>query len=122
MRLNMRGLKITALAIFLGLGAASAHVAAQPEEQVIKIVAKKFDYTPNGITLKKGVPVVLEFTSADVLMGFNAPDLHVRADIVPGQVTRVRIVPDKTGTFVFFCDIFCGSGHEEMTGTITVVE
>ena len=122
MRLNMRGLKITVVAIFLGLGAASAHVVAQPEEQVIKIVAKKFDYTPNHITLKKGVPVVLELTSADVLMGFNAPDLHVRADIVPGQVARVRIVPEKTGTFAFFCDIFCGSGHEEMTGIITVVE
>ncbi|HYA36757.1 MAG TPA: cupredoxin domain-containing protein [Candidatus Methylomirabilis sp.] len=122
MKLSTRGLKIVALAAFLGVGSVAAHVAAQPEEQVIKIVAKKFDYTPNGITLKKGVPVVLEFTSADVLMGFNSPDLHVRADIVPGQVTRVRIVPEKAGTFAFFCDIFCGSGHENMTGTITVIE
>ncbi len=122
MRLNMRGFKITAVAVFLGLSAASAHVAAQPEEQVIKIMAKKFDYTPNQITLKKGVPVVLELTSADVLMGFSAPDLHVRADIVPGQVARIRIVPEKTGSFTFFCDIFCGSGHETMNGTIMVVE
>jgi cytochrome c oxidase subunit 2 len=113
---------IVAVAFFIGLGAGAAHVAAQPEEQVIKITAKKFDYTPNHITLKKGVPVVLEFTSADVLMGFNAPDLGVRTDIVPGKVARVRIVPEKTGTFTFFCDIFCGSGHEDMTGTITVVE
>jgi len=122
MKRNTRGLKIIAVAVFLGLGGVAAHVAAQPGQQVIRIVAKKFDYTPNQITLKKGVPVVLELSSADVLMGFNAPDLHVRADIVPGQVTRVRIVPDKTGTFAFFCDIFCGSGHENMTGTINVIE
>jgi cytochrome c oxidase subunit 2 len=113
---------IIAVAFLIGLGVDAAHVAAQPAEQVIKITAKKFDYTPNHITLKKGVPVVLEFTTADVLMGFNVPDLGARADIVPGKVVRVRIVPDKVGTFTFFCDIFCGSGHEDMTGTITVVE
>jgi cytochrome c oxidase subunit II len=32
----------------------------------------------------------------------------------------VRIVPDKAGTLPFHCDIFCGSGHEEMTGEIVV--
>ena len=95
--------------------------AAQPQEQVIKILARRFTYTPNKLTLKKDVPVVLELTTADVLMGFNAPDFDVRADIIPGQVARVRLVPGKVGTFTFLCDIFCGSGHETMSGTITVV-
>jgi len=113
---------IVIVAFCVGMGVGAVRVAAQPAEQVIKITAKKFDYTPNRITLKKGVPVVLEFTSADVLMGFNTPDLNARTDIMPGQIARVRIVPDKAGTFTFFCDIFCGSGHENMTGTITVVE
>ena len=113
---------VIAVAFFIGLGAGAAHVAAQPAEPVIRITAKKFDYAPNQVMLKKGVPVVLEFTTADVLMGFNVPDLGVRADIIPGKVVRLRIVPDKVGSFTFFCDIFCGSGHEDMTGTITVVE
>jgi cytochrome c oxidase subunit 2 len=94
---------------------------AQPQEQVIKILARRFTYTPNKLTLKKGVPVVLELTTADVLMGFSVPDFNTRADIVPGQVAKVRLVPDKVGTFEFLCDIFCGSGHETMNGTITVV-
>jgi cytochrome c oxidase subunit 2 len=55
-------------------------------------------------------------------MGFNVPDLGARADILPGQVARVRLVPDKVGTFEFHCDIFCGSGHEQMSGTIVVTE
>ena len=33
---------------------------------------------------------------------------------------RVRFVPDRTGEFTFNCDIFCGTGHEEMAGTLTV--
>ena len=60
------------------------------------------------------------FTTADVLMGFSAPDFDTRADIIPGKVARVRLTPDKVGTFTFLCDIFCGSGHENMSGTIVV--
>ena len=95
--------------------------SAASNEQVIQVNAYKFSYSPNTITVKKGVPVILEFTSSDVVMGFNAPDLKARAVIVPGVKTRVRIVPDKEGLFVFFCDIFCGNGHEDMNGTITVI-
>ena len=92
------------------------------EEKVIKITAKKFEYSPNEVRLKKGVPVVLELTSLDRLHGFNIFDFGVRADINPGQVTRVRIVPEKTGTFVFRCDIYCGEGHENMEGKLIVEE
>jgi cytochrome c oxidase subunit 2 len=99
------------------LGAA---VLAQPQEKVIRITARKFEFVPEKIELRKDEPVVLEFTTADVLMGFNAPDFKVRADIAPGRVARVRLVPDKTGDFEFFCDNFCGEGHETMSGTIRV--
>ena len=124
MKRRSGGYKIAAIVIVLGVGAiaASVYVAAKPTEPVIKVSAKKFAFTPSTITLKKGVPVVLEFTTEDVLMGFNVPDLHMRADIVPGQTTRMRLVPGKVGNFTFVCDIFCGAGHEDMAGVITVVE
>ena len=66
--------------------------------------------------------MILEFRTQDVFMGFSLPDFNVRADIVPDKVTRLRLVPDKTGTFIFLCDVFCGSGHEEMSGKLTVVD
>jgi len=121
MQATRRRLTLALGGLLLGAGTIGLRAATQPEEQVIKILARKFTYSPNKLTLKKGVPVVLELTTADVLMGFNAPDFDVRADIIPGQVARVRLVPDKIGTFAFLCDIFCGSGHESMSGTITVV-
>ena len=114
--------RIAAVAVVLSLSAYVAAQSAEPKEKVIKITAKKFNYTPGEVKLKKGVPVILEFRSQDVLMGFNLPDFNVRADIVPGKVTRLRLTPDKTGTFVFLCDIFCGTGHEEMNGKVTVVD
>lgn len=122
MKLNSSRFKILALAVVAVFGASSmaAYVSAKPAEQVIKVVSKKFDFSPNEIKLKKGVPVILEFTTLDVVMGFSVPDLGARVDIIPGQVSRLRLVPDKVGTFPFVCDIFCGSGHEDMTGTIIV--
>jgi cytochrome c oxidase subunit 2 len=95
---------------------------AADTEQVIQITAKRFEYAPKDITVKKGVPVVLEFASLDRLHGFSCPGLGIRSDIPPHKVTKLRFVPQKTGTFPFHCDIFCGSGHEGMTGTITVIE
>ena len=113
-----------AVAGAFGLSSIGAYVAAEaakPKEKVIKITAKRFDFTPGHITVKKGVPVVFEFKAPDVLMGFNLPDFNVRADLIPGKVTRVPFVPDKTGTFIFLCDVFCGGGHEKMNGQLTVV-
>jgi cytochrome c oxidase subunit 2 len=90
-------------------------------ERVIKITAKKFEYSPNEIRIKKGVPVVLEFSSLDRVHGFTIPDLGgIRATIEPGKVTQVRITAPKAGTYEFHCDLFCGEGHEGMTGKIIV--
>src|ERR1700675_4290111 len=100
--------------LLLGAATIGLRAAGQPEEQVIKILARRFTYTPNKLTLPKGVPVILEPSPADVRMGLSMPDFDNRADIIPGKVARVRLVPDKMGTFAFLCNIFCGSGHETM--------
>jgi cytochrome c oxidase subunit 2 len=121
MQATRRRLTLALGGLLLGAGTIGLRAATQPEEKVIKILARKFTYSPNKLTLKKGVPVVLELTTADVLMGFSVPDFDIRADIIPGKVVRVRLVPDKVGTFAFLCDIFCGTGHETMNGTISVV-
>jgi cytochrome c oxidase subunit II len=100
----------------------SALAFGADKEQVIQITAKRFVYSPKDIIVKKGIPVVLEFTSLDRLHGFTCPGLGIRTDIPPQKVTELRFVPQKVGTFPFHCDNFCGSGHEGMTGTITVTE
>src|SRR5258706_377492 len=80
----------------------------------------RFEYKPNRIPLKRGEPVVLEITSLDFVHGFNVPDLKIRADLPPGQITKVRLVFDRAGEYDFLCDNFCGSGQEEMGGKIIV--
>ena len=104
----------------LALGSVGALALAQSEPKVIKVVAKKFVFVPEEIHLKLGETVTLEFTAPEVPMGFLLPDFKLRADIVPGKVTTVQFTPDKAGTFQFLCDVFCGSGHEDMGGALIV--
>jgi len=100
------------------IAAASSDVAAQ--EKIIQVTAERFKFTPAVIELKLGEPVVLELTTLDRKHGFQVSDLNIDESIEPGKVTRVRISPAKAGTFLFHCDTFCGSGHEEMAGEIVV--
>ncbi len=109
------------IAAFITVAIGGYSIAAE-NEQVIQITVKRFEYSPKEITVKKGVPVVLEFTSLDRLHGFDCPGLKLRMDIRPGKVSTLRFTPDKAGTFPFHCDNFCGSGHEGMKGTIIVTE
>ncbi len=89
-------------------------------ERVIKITAQKFHYTPNKIVLKKNQPVVLVIRSKDRLHGFHIEEMGIRKDIEPGEAIRVSFTPEKAGEFTFQCDIFCGGGHGEMSGTMIV--
>ena len=96
MKMSTRNLVIrsiaSALAVVLLVGAGSLVFAKAKDkaERVISIKVKRFEYSPKEITLKKGVPVVLELKSLDVPHGFNLPDLGVRADVLPGLTARVR--------------------------------
>ena len=92
------------------------------DAQVIKITAKCFSYTPNEIKLKKGIPVILQLTATDKTHGFSAPDFNLDTAIKPGKTTELRVVPDKVGSFPFYCDVFCGSGHDDMTGKLIVTD
>jgi len=91
-----------------------------PKDPVVSITAHQWSYAPDTITLQEGVAVTLELVSEDVHHGFNLPDFGVRADVLPGTPTKLRLVPDKKGSFPFYCDYYCGGGHEDMIGTVVV--
>lgn len=100
----------------------AAPSTAADTAQPTKIVAKKYEFSPKEVTVKRGQVAVLELTSSDRTHGFSSPDLNIRAAIAPGKVVQVKFTPEKLGEFPFFCDVFCGAGHEDMTGTIKVVD
>jgi hypothetical protein len=67
MNKNRRRILNGAVAAAVGTGLAGTYflaASAQPKDVVVKVMAKRFDYTPSHITLKKGVPVVFELKRA----------------------------------------------------------
>ena len=120
MSLDIHRRSLMSAASAIALGAVATMVLAKPKERVIKVVAKKFVFVPDQIRVKQGETVVLHFTAPEVPMGFSLPDLGVRADIMPGKVSTLRLTLDKAGSYGFLCDVFCGNGHEEMAGILIV--
>jgi len=97
-----------------------AHADGGP--RVIEITAKRFAFSPNQITIKKGETVKIRLTSEDVTHGFFMRALTIDEDIQPGTPTEITLTPQTAGTFTTICDHFCGANHGNMNMTITVVE
>ncbi len=96
--------------------------ASTQPARVIQIRAKRFEFTPSHITLKKGEPVVLQLSSEDVTHGFFVRPLKIDAEIQPGKTTEVEVTPQAAGAYTIICDHFCGVNHGAMHMTIEVVE
>lgn len=113
------------LVLLLILGAAMVpstwNVRAQESPRRIEITAKRFEFSPSQITVKKGEPVVLVVKSADVAHGLRFRELNLNVKVDKGGTAELPFTPDKTGDFVGHCSVFCGSGHGEMTLTMHVV-
>jgi cytochrome c oxidase subunit 2 len=110
------------LACILIAPGASAHFArAENSPHRIEVTAKRFQFDPGEITVKKGEPVVLVLKSADVAHGIRFRDLNVDVKVGAGGTAEVSFTPEKTGDFVGHCSVFCGSGHGSMTIKLHVV-
>jgi cytochrome c oxidase subunit 2 len=88
----------------------------------IEVSAKRFEFTPNEITIKKGESVVLAMSSTDVTHGLYIDQLHIKAEIPNGKVTEIPLTPTETGDFYGVCAHFCGTGHGTMVFEIHVVD
>jgi len=107
---------LTAAAIVLPGG----RLRAEPEARLIPITARRFEFNPREITLKRGETVKLQLRSEDVQHGFFVRPLGIDEDIVPGRMTEVVVTPQAAGRYTTICDHFCGAGHGNMKMTIVV--
>lgn len=116
----------TAVALVMSLSIAGTaatviHLDAQePAPRVIAISAKRFEFTPNHLELRRGEPVTLRVSAEDRDHGFYQEELEIELDLTPVHVSEVTFTPEKAGRYVVICDHFCGSGHGNMKMVIDV--
>ncbi len=82
------------------------------EEYTVK--AFRFGYSPDTLTVKKGDLIKITIDNTDGMHGINLFDFRVHG------MSSIEFTADKTGTFMWYCDNFCGTGHSSMHGTLTV--
>lgn len=94
----------------------------QQEQQVkeFTMTAKKYEFEPSTITVNQGDLVKISIQSTDVTHGFSLPEFNINERLEPNQDVNIEFIADKTGEFIFFCSVFCGSGHGEMKGALIV--
>lgn len=94
--------------------------AKAPSIKSFTIMAKNWEFSPSTIKVKKGETVKLTVVSTDVAHGFSLPDFGVNKKFGAGETITAQFVADKTGSFSFTCNVFCGAGHKDMRGTLIV--
>jgi heme/copper-type cytochrome/quinol oxidase subunit 2 len=121
--------------------AAAAQTAAERSDapQVIEISAKKYEFTPNEIHVRKGEKVELKVHSEDVTHGIklndrpegsdeaSAPGLLFEQPDQNGKVKKhvdqiIDFTAQEAGTYEFKCAKICGFGHKDMKGKLIVDE
>jgi len=128
---------------FLLAGAFSAHpqdqAAGSASPQVIEVSAKKYEFNPSEIHVKKGAKVQLKMHTLDVTHGFkldaspegskdkskpgltfSQPEDNLRIEKDKDLV--VEFVAQQAGTYEFKCNKVCGFGHRHMKGKLVVDE
>lgn len=123
---KLRIVGLAALALFLVLPAGRAGeeetTSAEGSPLEIEVSAKKYEFKPNVITVKKGQPVRLVLTATDRDHGFKIEALKIEVALKKGVPTPVEFTAETPGRYEFKCSKFCGFGHGRMKGELVVEE
>jgi heme/copper-type cytochrome/quinol oxidase subunit 2 len=95
---------------------------ARGDVKTFDVVASKFRFEPDTISVTQGETVRLRLRSADRSHSFAIKAFRVKA-LIPkgGESIAVEFVADRVGSFAFTCAEYCGTGHSAMKGTLVVL-
>jgi cytochrome c oxidase subunit II len=109
-------------AVFLAVPQAATTQDAVPQEpRVIDVVARRYAFEPAEIEIVQGQTVRLRVVSADGPHGFEIKQLKVKKEIPRGtEPVTIEFTASTPGRFPILCSEYCGDGHADMKGTLTV--
>jgi cytochrome c oxidase subunit 2 len=98
--------------------------SAEQEPKTFEVVARRFAFEPDTIEVNEGDRVRLLVTSADGPHGVEIKQFKVKKSVPrakPGdKPVVIEFVANAAGKFPILCSEYCGSGHNDMTGTLVV--
>ena len=118
MRLLSPGVALLTLTLAGAIVAHSQDTATSATE--IQMTAKKYEFSPDTITVKQGDHVKLIITALDRDHGIQIEAYQIKEKLPKGKPVTIEFTADKAGTFPFKCSVFCGMGHGKMKGELIV--
>lgn len=111
---------IAALVVVIACAEVSNAAPAEPPQREIKVIARRFEFLPKVINVRKGERVRLVVTSEDVDHGIAIKEFGVDQIVKAKETKVIELSADKAGRFDVTCSVFCGDGHHEMVGELIV--
>lgn len=94
--------------------------AQGPGSREIVMTAKKYEFSPSEIRVRRGEAVKLTITALDRKHGFKIEVLDIDRELPEGEAVTIEFRADSVGTFPIACSKFCGLGHGKMKGALIV--
>lgn len=90
--------------------------------QEIRIVARKYSFSPQRIDVQENDLVKVTMETADIPHSFVVDDDHYRIAkrATQGHPAVFEFRADKAGTFPFYCNLTADSGCSNMRGELVV--
>jgi cytochrome c oxidase subunit II len=104
--------------------------AKKPDTLVVHVTGQQFtwhfDYPAEKVksdelVLPKNRPVEFRINTRDVIHSFWVPEFRLKSDAVPGLTTKIRLTPNRIGSWQVVCAELCGIGHSTMRQIVRVL-
>lgn len=94
---------------------------SQAEVKEITIEMNNWELKQQGPQINKGDKVRLRVKGVSGVHGITIPDLGIETDpILPGEEKIIEFEATKSGTFDYYCNVYCGDKHMEMRNKIII--
>lgn len=122
MRKGIFTVSLAAMFLLAGCGQQASQPASVPANAVkVHVTASDFKWTLDRTTFQTGKPIDFIVKTSNGTHGFSIVQQKVSQTIAPGEKpVNVVWTPPAAGTYVIACDVFCGSGHQNMWTKIHV--
>ena len=77
--------------------------------------------TMHELRVPVNAPVVMQLGASDVIHSLSFPNLRVKQDAIPGNVTPLWFQAVETGEFEIACAQHCGTHHYKMKGKLIIM-
>ncbi|MBS3933025.1 MAG: c-type cytochrome [Truepera sp.] len=96
-------------------------VQVGPNQFELTVIAQAFSFVPNEVVVPAGAEITFFLTSRDVLHSYQVQFTTINVNLIPGEVATLRYTFREPGEHLVICGQYCGIGHHNMLGLITVV-